>query len=67
MLRRAAREIRVIAGLLLIMAAVVTGLDGLFAFTKELLIVLGSTFAAGLLGMASVAWGLTRVNRTSQV
>ena len=37
-----------------------------FAFTKELLIVLGSTIAAGLLGMGSVAWGLTRVNRTPQ-
>ncbi len=35
-----------------------------FAFTKELLIVLGSAFAAGLLGMGSAAWGLTRVNRT---
>ena len=37
-----------------------------FAFTKELLIALGSAFAAGLLGMGSVAWGLTRVNRTPQ-
>jgi hypothetical protein len=35
-----------------------------FAFSKELAIVLASAFMAGLLGMGSVAWGLTRVNRT---
>jgi hypothetical protein len=35
-----------------------------FAFTKELLIVLASAIVAGLLGMGSVAWGLTRINRT---
>lgn len=34
-----------------------------FAFTKELLIVVGSAIVAGLLGMGSLAWGLTRVNR----
>jgi heme A synthase len=35
-----------------------------FALTKELLLVVGSAIVAGLLGMGSVAWGLTRVNRT---
>jgi hypothetical protein len=35
-----------------------------FAFTKELGIIVASAILAGLLGMGSVAWGLTRVNRT---
>jgi hypothetical protein len=35
-----------------------------FDLTRELLIVLGSAALAGLLGMGSIAWGLTRVNRT---
>jgi hypothetical protein len=35
-----------------------------FAFGKELVIVLASAAVSGLLGMGSVAWGLTRVNRS---
>lgn len=35
-----------------------------FALSKELGIVVGSAVLAGLLGMGSLAWGLTRVNRT---
>jgi hypothetical protein len=34
------------------------------SFSKELLIVVGSAIVAGLLGMGSMAWGLTRVNRS---
>jgi hypothetical protein len=35
-----------------------------FAFTKELVLVIVAAVLAGLLGLGSLAWGLTRVNRT---
>jgi hypothetical protein len=41
-----------------------TSLEFPFAFGKELVIVLASAAVSGLLGMGSVAWGLTRVNRS---
>ena len=41
-----------------------TALEFPLAFTTHLLVVLGSAVVAGLLGAGSVAWGLTRVNRT---
>jgi hypothetical protein len=41
-----------------------TSLEVPFSFSRELLIVLGAAALAVLLGMGSLAWGLTRVNRT---
>ena len=43
-----------------------TALEFPFAFSMRLLAVLGSAIVFGLLGMGSVAWGFTRVNRTSR-
>jgi hypothetical protein len=56
------RQGRVVA----FVAADGTALEFPFSFSKELLIVLGSAFVAGLLGLGSLAWGLTRVNRSSR-
>jgi hypothetical protein len=41
-----------------------TALEFPFSFSKELLIAMGSALVAALLGLGSVAWGLTRVNRS---
>ena len=41
-----------------------TSLEFPFAFSTEFAVVLGSAVVAGLLGLGSLAWGLTRVNRT---
>jgi hypothetical protein len=41
-----------------------TALKVPFAFSKELLFAVGFAFAGGLLGMGSIAWGFTRINRT---
>jgi hypothetical protein len=41
-----------------------TSLEFPFSFSVHLAIVLGSAVVAFLLGMGSIAWGLTRVNRT---
>lgn len=58
-------EIRYRQGrLVAVVAPDTTSLEFPFAVTKELLTVLGSAAVAFLLGMGSIAWGLTRVNRT---
>lgn len=41
-----------------------TSLEVPFAFTKDLLFAIAFVILGGLLGMGSVAWGLTRANRT---
>jgi hypothetical protein len=43
-----------------------TSLEFPFAFSTELVIVLAAASLAGLLGAGSIAWGLTRVNRSSR-
>jgi hypothetical protein len=43
-----------------------TALEFPFAFSTHLLVVTGSAIVLGLLGAGSVAWGLTRVNRSSR-
>jgi hypothetical protein len=40
-----------------------TALEFPFSISKQLAIVMGSAFVAGLLGLGSIAWGFTRVNR----
>lgn len=43
-----------------------TALEFPFAFSARLLTVMGSASLLGLLGAGSVAWGFTRVNRSSR-
>jgi hypothetical protein len=52
--------------LVAVVAADGTSYEFPLAFSKELAVVMGSAAVAGLLGMGSVAWGFTRVNRTPQ-